>query len=84
MAHIDEFALNELLAQDQYPQNAVLRTIDVEALGVARQRRVFAQPKPEIIVPKHKTIVEYLVVRALARRINEKLIPLGLGSFNFN
>jgi hypothetical protein len=24
LAHVDEFALNELLAQDQYPSNAVL------------------------------------------------------------
>jgi hypothetical protein len=49
---------------------------DQEALAAAARRRLFRSVGPELVVPTHRTVAEYLAARYLASLVGDEL-PLG-------
>jgi hypothetical protein len=75
LSDIEGFALATAVARSDYPALQDLRE-PAAHLDAAARRRMFGSSGPELIIPPHRTITEFMAASYLARRISDGL-PVG-------
>ena len=70
LSDIEGFALTTAVARSDYPALQDLRE-PIAHLDAAARRRMFGSFGPELIIPPHRTITEFMAASYLAQRVSE-------------